>query len=100
VQRVLETAVDHQTIGRHGNFWRNKTRDEFVRAKVFGRSLLVVGNGADSNLVRALRGVAPFDGGELPQMPVGFAPVDEQQIRIIERWIDDGCPVTPVDSGA
>lgn len=100
VQQILETAVHQQTIGRHGNFWRGKTRDQFVAAKVFGRAVLVVGNSAESNIVKALRGLAPFDGSQLPQMPVGFEPLSADQIQIIERWIDDGCPETPVAEAA
>jgi hypothetical protein len=96
VQRILETAVQQQTIGRHGNFWRGKTKDQFVAARVFGRPVLVIGDSAASNLVRALRGLAPFNDSELPRMPVGFPAVPDDQIQIIERWIDDGCPESPV----
>ena len=100
VQEILDSAVNHQSIGKHGNFWRGKTLAEFVAAKVFGRPLLLVGNSVQSNLVRALRGLAPFDGSQLPRMPVGFPPVADEQIRIVERWIDDGCPETPIEDSA
>lgn len=62
IQQILESAVNGGTIGAHGNFWRNKTRDQFVTLKVFGRQLLVVGKADDSNLIKALRGETPFDG--------------------------------------
>jgi hypothetical protein len=94
VQEILEDAVQKQAIGRHGNFWRGKTRDQFVELKVFGRAVVVIGHGADSNLVRALRGQAPFDGSQLPRMPVGFDPVTDKDIQTIQKWIDDGCPET------
>jgi hypothetical protein len=100
IQQILERAVNDLTIGRHGNFWRNKTRDQFIYARVFGRPLLVVGKSAESNLVRALRGTAPFDGTELPRMPVGFVPVADDQIQIIAQWIDDGCPDTSSEDAA
>jgi hypothetical protein len=87
-------------IGVHGAFWRDVTRDEFVDLKVRGRQLLVVGDGAHSNLVLALKGEAPFgadlpDAPEdaiLPRMPAGFDPVPPEAISDIESWIDDGCP--------
>ncbi len=94
IQQILESAVNGGTIGAHGNFWRNKTRDQFVTLKVFGRQLLVLGKADDSNLIKALRGQAPFDGSELPRMPVGLDPVPDKQIEVIRQWINDGCPDT------
>lgn len=96
VQQILEDAVEGTTIHAHGNFWRGKTRDQFVALKVFGRPIVALGNGAGSNLVLALRGEAPFDGSELPQMPVGFEPVSPERIAIVATWIDDHCPETAV----
>jgi hypothetical protein len=92
IQSILEAAVKGDTIGAHGNFWRNKTRDQFVATKVFGQQLLIVGQGSNSNLVKALSGGSPFDGSQYPQMPVGYDPVAAAQIDIIRQWIDDGCP--------
>lgn len=94
VQQILEDAVEQTTIHAHGNFWRGKTRDQFVAHKVFGRPIVALGDGNGSNLVLALRGAAPFDGSELPQMPVGFDPVPAERIAVIATWIDDGCPET------
>jgi hypothetical protein len=59
---ILDAAIggpDAQ-IDVHGPFWRGLTREQFVEKKVFGRQLLVVGDGAASNLVRALKGESPF----------------------------------------
>jgi photosystem II stability/assembly factor-like uncharacterized protein len=87
-------------IGAHRAFWRDITRDEFVAKKVFGKGLVVLGDGANSNLVRALKGESPF-GSDLPnpaqgatvrRMPAGRPPVPAESIAAIERWIDDGCP--------
>jgi len=39
------------SIGAHGPFWRNLTRDQFVIKKVFGRQLVAAGNGTASNLI-------------------------------------------------
>lgn len=91
------------TIGAHQAFWRGLSRDAFVAKKVFGRPLLVVGDGAGSNLVRALRGLPPF-GADLPEppvgsqfnrMPAGMPPVAEEEVAFIEQWINDGCPDRP-----
>jgi hypothetical protein len=34
--RILEDAIRGFTIGRHGNFWAGKTRDQFIATIVFG----------------------------------------------------------------
>jgi photosystem II stability/assembly factor-like uncharacterized protein len=78
-------------IGVHGAFWRVK-RDQFIEIKVFGDvGLVVVGQGAASNIIKALKGEEPFDGSPFPRMPVG-GEVPAEDIAFIERWIDDGCP--------
>ena len=92
VQNILENAVNGDDIGKHGNFWRNKTRDQFVGLTVLGKQLLVVGDSANSNLVKALRGFPPFDGTFAPRMPVGYDPVPDPQIKQIADWIDAKCP--------
>jgi len=102
VQKILDEAIGGPDAGiaRHGPFWREVTRDEFVALKVFGKQVVSVGDGAASNLVRALKGEAPF-GKDLPEppagatikrMPVGFPPVPAESIAVVEQWIDDGCP--------
>lgn len=102
IVQILDDSVGGPNAGvlRHGPFWRNITRDQFVAKKVFGRPLIVLGDGASSNLVRALKGESPF-GSDLPdppedadikRMPVGRPPVLAERIAVIEKWIDDGCP--------
>ena len=105
VQQVLDESIGGQTaqIGIHGAFWRGKTRDELVALVVRNRQLLVVGDGAGSNLVKALKGEAPFGadledpppGSTLSRMPAGFDPVSPENIAFIQKWIDDGCPEDP-----
>jgi hypothetical protein len=105
VQQILDNAIGGPTvnIGVHGAFWRNKTRDQFVALKVQGRDLLVLGNGAGSNLVKALKGEAPFGadldnpppGAVLDRMPSGLPPVAADDIDFIQKWIDAGCPEDP-----
>jgi hypothetical protein len=60
VVEILDTAVNHQIIGAHGNFWRGTTLQQFIGLTVRGKTLLVPGNSANSNIIKALRGLAPF----------------------------------------
>lgn len=79
----------------HHAFWRDVTRDQFVATKLLGQPILVLGDGAHSNLILSLKGEPPFGSGpgaEIPRMPVGFDPVPDASIRSIELWIDDSCP--------
>jgi Ferritin-like len=100
VTQILDAAVGPGEFGAHGAFWRGQTRDQLVVKIVRGEQLLVVGNGRDSNLVRALRGQLPFGsdtgtaGADFPRMPADLAPVPDADIAVIEKWIDDGCPDT------
>ena len=96
VKQILENAVDRDDIGQHGNFWRT-TLDEFKKLVLFRgtpqeKQVLVVGDGKASNLIKALRGQAPFDGEYAPRMPDGYPPVPDDKIDQIEQWIDAGCP--------
>ncbi|MEX0676002.1 MAG: ferritin-like protein [Pirellulales bacterium] len=87
IQIFLDEAVEGNEIGAHGAFWRGLSRDEFVAYRVFNTVRLVQpGDGANSNLVKALHG----DG--FPRMPLGYPPMPEDRIEFIERWIQDGCP--------
>lgn len=101
VIQILDDAIGgpDASIGAHGTFWRGLTRDQFVAKKVFTLPLIVVGQGASSNLVLALKGETPF-GNDLPspppdarfpRMPFGLPPVAAEDIAFIERWIDEGC---------
>jgi photosystem II stability/assembly factor-like uncharacterized protein len=98
---ILDDAIGgpDSNIGVHGAFWRGLSRDQFVAKKVQGRQLLIVNDGAGSNLTKALKGQAPF-GADLPtpppgallsRMPAGFDPVPDDEIAFIEKWISEGC---------
>jgi hypothetical protein len=97
---ILDTAVNHEVIGGHGNFWRGKTREQFVVMKVFGKLLVTLGTAADSNLVKAMRGLSPFGldidppppGAVYDRMPMDRPAIPELSIQFIEKWINDGCP--------
>lgn len=109
VLEILDESIGGAgaTIGVHGPFWRDKTRDEFIAYEFRGLELIVLNDGAASNLVKSLRGEAPFGadvedppaGARFSRMPAGFDPVADRDIEFIERWIDDGCPEDPYEPG-
>jgi hypothetical protein len=97
VKEILDQAVNFEVIGGHGAFWRAKSRTQFVQARIFGLPLLVIGQPAESNMIKALRGLAPFGedtgtpGGMYRRMPAGRAAMPEDNIRFLEQWIAEGC---------
>ena len=106
VTEILDQAVGGPSapVGAHGAFWRGLTRDQFVQKKVFGRPLITIKDGAGSNLVKALKGEAPFGSNigtpaaSFRRMPAGRSPVSATEIAEIESWIDAGCPEEDVPS--
>ena len=105
VMQILDEAIGGPdvNIGVHRAFWRELTRDQFITKKVFNLDLMVVGSGSAANVVKALKGEAPF-GADLPnpppdarfsRMPAGLPPVSDADIAFIQTWIDDGCPEDP-----
>lgn len=104
IQQILDQAVQGQSFGAHGPFWRNLTRDQFVAKAVFGQKLLAVKadgtfDPVESNLVKALEGRAPFDGTVFPRMPLGFPPLADPQLSEIQNWIAQGCPDVVASAG-
>ena len=105
VLEILEGAVGGKNIKAHRNFWRGKSVDEFVEAKVFGFKLVEIGNSSASNLVRALRGEVPFGsdvdpkipGETIRRMPAALPQVSEADMKFIEDWINLGCPEASPD---
>lgn len=96
---LLDAAVGGPKagVGVHGPFWRDKTRDQFVQSKVFGLALIQLGDGTGSNMVKALRGEAPF-GADIgtpnavySRMPAGLPSMSAADIDRIEAWITAGC---------
>jgi len=98
VKEILDTLVQGRNIGAHGAFWRGLSRDQFVAHRVFGYTLVTPGNGANSNLIKALTGQAPFgqdmgtSGGFMRRMPAGLPAARAEDIDFIQTWINDGCP--------
>lgn len=108
VIQILDNAIGgpDASIGAHGAFWRGLTRDQLVARNVFALQVITVGQGASSNLVKALRGETPFGtdlpnpspDARFPRMPAGLDPVVAQDIAFIEQWIDEGCLEDPLPS--
>jgi photosystem II stability/assembly factor-like uncharacterized protein len=102
VIEILDAAIGGRNvnIAVHGAFWRGITRQQFIEKKVLGLDLVVIGNGAASNLIKALKGESPFgadldnppDGARFDRMPSGLSPVADADIAFIAKWIDDGSP--------
>jgi hypothetical protein len=94
VVEILDKAIGGPgaQIRVHGAFWRGLTRDQFINKSVFGLKLIELGNSAGSNLIRALKGEAPFDESSFSRMPSGRPPVPADQIAEIAAWIDAGAP--------
>jgi len=96
VCEILEVAAEdgrpyHSGSGR---FWK-LPRAEFIQSSVYGLKVVETeGNnrGARSNLVKALKGEAPFDGTDFGRMPLGRPALAPADIDFIQKWIDDGCP--------
>jgi len=106
VKEILDAALGPAPAHTHGAFWRFLTRDQFVAKVVLGKQLVILGDGAGSNLVKALRGQKPFGkdqgvlGATIARMPKDRDPAPDIDIDFIEAWIDDGCPDAPSIIGA
>jgi hypothetical protein len=114
VQKYLNNlvAVLGSSIGRapHGAFWNSLSYEQFTSGNVPGGAgvnrrpgdppnpvgtwkILVVGKPQDSNIIKALQGVAPFDGPIFPQMPADGPPfASKDQIQPLADWINRSCP--------
>ncbi len=103
VQKIF-VDLNRKTSGSpHGKFW-TKSYEEFFAFEFNSPEgkirLFDAGKGAESNLVRALRGqpliVRAADGTTREQpfsrMPPKGAPVPEADIERVRRWIDHGAP--------
>jgi hypothetical protein len=87
----------------HGAFWKNKTRDDFVKIKTddwqVSGPLITLKDLNKSNLYLALAGLAPFDGSSLPQMPDTTANGDPNarhatpdELKMVASWINNNAP--------
>lgn len=98
IQAILDRAIDGGEIGAHGAFWRGVTRDQFVALGPYGYPVVKLKDGANSNIVKALKGQTPFGNdvntpnATMPRMPAGMDPVAPADIATIQDWIDHNCP--------
>src|SRR5262245_39800761 len=111
VQKYLNNLI--ATLGSniggapHGAFWNTLSFQQFTTGPVPGVKsapgdppnpqgtwkILVVGSSKSSNIIKALGGVAPFDGSVFPQMPADGPPfATKDQIQPLADWIDRKCP--------
>ena len=100
--------VDGVADAPHQNFWDKLNYNEFTTGNVpedhAGPKppyrILLVGDGANSNLVMALQGKGPLfnkDNGEFGRMPANAEPpgapyFTDAEIKPIIDWINRGCP--------
>jgi hypothetical protein len=100
--------VDGVANAPHMNFWDNLTYKEFTTGNMPGVTegpsppyrILIVGDGANSNLVMALQGKGPLfnkDNGAFGRMPANAEPPEkpyftDEQIQPIINWINKRCP--------
>ena len=100
VQQLLDSAIGgaEVEIRAHHAFWRTLTRDQFITKEVFGNLVVSPGNANGSNLIKALRGEAPFGsdigtpGATMRRMPARMNPMPAEDVARIAGWIDEGCP--------
>ncbi|MGH3917641.1 MAG: hypothetical protein ACRDSG_01105, partial [Pseudonocardiaceae bacterium] len=93
--QILEEAVRGFTVAgipQHGNFWAEKTRDQFIKEATPRPVRLnpdgsVVRDPENAPLVQRLEGTAPGN-----RMPRFRPPVPAVRIGFIHQWIADGCP--------
>ena len=87
--------ADSENNSPHGAFWATMSYQDFTTGDVpnMGMPVLTVGDANDSNIIKALLGLPPFDGSEFPQMPADGPPfLSQEQVQPIADWINRGCP--------
>ncbi len=105
VQQLLNSLFnagdDNVANAPHADFWRNKTRDEFVAIGTddwgIPGNLVVPGNPDASVLYQALAGLTPFDGSTLPRMPdtaadPGARYATDEELGFLAAWIQADAP--------
>ncbi len=89
VQPVLQSQCTfsgcHPGVGPAQRDLHLNTYAQLVAGGTNG-SVVTPGNGAESRIIRALRGTLPLT----RQMPLGRPPLADASIQMIETWIDEG----------
>lgn len=109
VKAILDAAAGDSKAdyGGAGRFWAHGV-EALTTAEVFGIRLIAdaptasacgcraqSSRGEASELIKGLRGEAPFDGRQFPPLPWGGTQVAAADIDRISAWIDAGCPTDP-----
>ncbi len=112
VRSILDKAAGSNAQAFGGLELWSMSRDQMVAARLMGLPLIELKKAAhsccckpgaaatdrcDSALLSGLRGAAPFDGSQFPQLPWGRPPMDQSEIAEITDWITDGAPATDAE---
>ena len=108
-KKILQDLAGGHQSHAHATFWSDSfSRDEFVSHTIrFGLDsypLVTLGDGANSNIVKAMLGIAPFGldlhpptpGAIFRHMPPNSSEILKDATDYIRHWIDDGCPTDPI----
>ncbi|MBV8369350.1 MAG: tyrosinase family protein [Candidatus Eremiobacteraeota bacterium] len=96
------SAGSSATYEGYGTFW-NLPLEELKRLRLYGVPMFLGDDpqrpltGAQSGIVRGLRGEYPFDETLFPPLPWGGKRVADVDVALIEQWIDAGCPEPDAD---
>lgn len=95
VQAFLKKLAGNRHPGHDGkgSFW-TKAYEEFIALKIYNETLIVLQDPEASALIKALRGVPPFDdaGPYGGRMPLDGPYATDEEIAPIALWIRKGCP--------
>jgi hypothetical protein len=100
VQLLFDEFIAANQIGiddsPHGAFWTTLTYDQFINGdvpSVGGQvKILVLGDSANSNLIKILQGSLTIGGQSFRRMPGGGPFMSAEMIAILADWIDRSCP--------
>ncbi len=104
VRELLRKAAGNEASAFAGLSLDNLSREQLLTATIAGLPLIVLpvkgsccsnktaASASDSALLLGLRGQAPFDSLQFPQLPWGRPPLAADDIDMIERWIAEGAP--------
>jgi tyrosinase len=105
IRSLLQKAAGGNAAAFGGVELWTMSRDEMLAARIAGLPLIELKKAAHScckssatastggsALLNGLRGIAPFDGSQFPQLPWGRPAMAEGDVTEIADWIADGAP--------
>jgi hypothetical protein len=92
VVQILDDSIGCPDVGtaEPRAFWRGLTRDDFVAKRVLNRVVVVLGDGASSNLSGPSRGTSRS--ATISTNAPAEARMPRRTFVSSRKWIDDGCP--------